>query len=370
MLMSSASLLLVRSSSRSARALSKGAARRLDLEEEFMFGRHASRLWITTLACCLQMAQGGAALAQEAPPPASAEVAPATAEARPPQAPYSLPWQLRPAAAATTVRSDTAFARYEDAKANGGFTVASMLSASYKIPGTGDKWAGFAPLVRFAVVNDAPPKTVATSGGFAFVNPAVGGTYALPLGSSGRLGLFLGATIPVGMGGGDTPDKGLVDARSAGQFARSQMDNSMFAVNDLAVFPGLDLAWVHDGFTLQAEATLFQLWRVRGEKAQPEATKTNLTSGIHFGYFFVPAFSLGLDVRYQRWINAPIAIDKDPTGTKVDNYTFALGPRFHLPLGGGVKIHPGLAYARGLDKPMAAATPNYHIVQLDIPVTF
>jgi hypothetical protein len=290
--------------------------------------------------------------------------------AAPAPAPYSLPWQLRPAAASTTVRSDTSFARYEDAKSNGGFTTASQLSASYKIPGTGEKWAGLAAMVRLAIADDAPPSTATTGGGFAFVNPAVGGTYALDLGADTRLAFFLGVTIPVGMGGGDKPDKGLVDARSAGQFARSQMDDALFAVDDSAVFPGIDFAWVHAGLTLQAEATLFQLWRVRGEQAQPEATKTNFTSGVHAGYFVVPMLSFGLDVHYQRWFNAPIAIDKDTTGTKIDDWTAAIGPRLHIPLGGSVKIHPGVSYARGLDKPMAASTPNYNILQLDIPVTF
>jgi hypothetical protein len=312
----------------------------------------------------------------DAPPPAApVEAAPPQVEAppAPPPAAYSLPWQLRPAAAATGIRTDTAFARYEDAKSSGGFTVASVLSASYKVPGTGDareKWAGLAPVIRLTAVNDSPPASVAAGGGFAVVNPLFGATYVLPLGQGGRLGFFLGATLPVGMGGGDKPDKGLVDARAAGQFARSQMDDSLFAVDDLAVIPGVDLAWVRDGLTLQAEATLFQLWRVRGEAAQPEASKTNLTSGVHAGYYFCPIFSVGLDVRYQRWLNAPIAIDKDATGTKVDNWTAAIGPRFHIPLGGSAKVHPGIAYARGLDKPMAAAALNYHIIQLDIPFTF
>jgi hypothetical protein len=303
------------------------------------------------------------ARAQEAAPPPSLEPTPPPA--------YSLPWQLRPAAATTSVRLDTDFAKYEDAKSNGGFTVASVLSASYKIPGTGDKWAGLAPILRLTAVNDSPPSSVTTGGAFAVVNPLVGATYAVPLGEEGgRLALFLGATIPIGMGGGNTPDKGVTDARSAGQFARSQMDDSLFAVNDVALIPGVDLAWVHAGLTLQAEATLFQLWRVRGAEAQPEATKTNFTSGVHVGYYLTPFLSLGLDVRYQRWLNAPIAVDHDATGTKIDNWTAALGPRLHIPLGKTVKIHPGLAYARGLDKPMAASTPNYDIVQFDIPVTF
>jgi len=72
-----------------------------------------------------------------------------------------------------------------------------------------------------------------------------------------------------------------------------------------------------EGFTLQAEATLFQLWRVRGEKAQQEASKTNFTSGVHPLLLRSRAVG-GLDVRYQRWLNAPIAIDKDTTGTRVD----------------------------------------------------
>jgi hypothetical protein len=280
-----------------------------------------------------------------------------------------LPWQLRPAAAATVVRSDTAFARYEDAAAKGGFTIASTLLASYKIPGTGDKWAGLAPVVRFAVVNDAPPPSFKGGGGFAFVNPLIGATYAMPLADTVRAAFSLAATIPIGMGGGDSPDPGLVNARGNGQYARSQMDDSLFAVDDLAVIPGVDLAWVADGFTVQAEATLFQLWRVRGAAAQKESSKTNFTSGIHAGYFVVPMLSVGLDVRYQRWINAPIKIDNDPTHTLVDNWTAAIGPRLHFPLGDGVKIHPGIAYAQGLDQPMRS-TLNYHIVQLDIPVTF
>jgi hypothetical protein len=281
-----------------------------------------------------------------------------------------LPWQLRPAAAATVVRSDTTFARYEDRNATAGLTVASTLLASFKIPGTGEKWAGLAPLVRIAFVNDSPPATVASGGGFIVSNPLIGATYAMPIAPGLRVAFFLGATVPIGMGGGDAPDKGLTDARTAALPARSQLDNSLFAVDDFAIVPGVDVAWVDRGVTVQAEATLFELARVRGAAMQREATKTNFTCGIHVGYFFVPALSLGAELRYQRWVNAPIVVDKDPTNTLVDNLTVAIGPRFHFALGGNVKIHPGIAYARGLDKPMAAAAPNDHIVQLDIPITF
>ena len=39
----------------------------------------------------------------------------------------------------------------------------------------------------------------------------------------------------------------------------------MFAVNYLAIFPGVDLAYVSAGLTVQGEVTLFQLTRVRGD---------------------------------------------------------------------------------------------------------
>jgi hypothetical protein len=282
-------------------------------------------------------------------------------------APYSLPWQLRPAAATTAVRADTAFAFYDNATgASGGFTAASTLAASFKIPGTGDGWTGLAPLLKLTSVNDSPPKG---TGGFAIVNPLVGANYVTSLGAGARLGLFFGVTIPVGMGGGNSPNPGITDARAAGQYARSQMDDSPFAVNDLAAIPGVDFAWVGGGLTLQAEATLFELARVRGAAVQHEVSKTNFTSGVHVGYFVIPLLSFGLDVRYQRWINAPIGVEKDTTGTLVDNWTIAIGPRLHVPLGGGVKIHPGIAYAQGLDKPMRSPL-DYHIIQLDVPVTF
>ena len=308
---------------------------------------------------------------ETAPAPAPApESAPAPApapESESAPARYSMPWQLRPIAAANVVRSDTAFAGYENTARIGGFTVASTLLASFKIPGTGEKWAGLAPLLRVAGVSDSPP---VGSGGFALVNPLLGATYAVPVAGRVRAGFFLGVTVPVGMGGGDSPNKGQADARAAGLYARSAMDNSLFAVNDFAVIPGVDIAWVGSRFTVQAEATLFQLWRVRGAAVQHEATKTNLTSGLHVGFFIVPLLSIGAELRYQRWLNAPIAVDNDKTGTLADNLTAAIGPRFHVPLGGVAVIHPGIAYAFGLDKPMSAGALNYHIIQLDIPVVF
>jgi hypothetical protein len=304
----------------------------------------------------------------EPPPPIEMPTpgeSPMPREAPAPAPAYSLPWQLRPLMVGNTVRSDTNFATYEDSAARGGFTVASTLLASFKIPGTGGTGEGIAPLVRFAAVNDAPPTG---TGGFAVVNPLVGVMYARRIGPL-RAAAFFGMTVPIGMGGGNSPDKGSLDARNKGVPAREGMDNSLFAVDDLAVIPGVGIGYVGGGFTVQAEATLFQLQRVRGEQAQPDVSKTNFTTGLHVGWFATRMLSLGVDLHYQQWINAPIAVQKDPTGNSYHNVTIAIGPRFHIPLPGKKWVRPGVAYARGVDKAMGG-TSNYNIVQVDVPVAF
>ncbi|MFI5306134.1 MAG: hypothetical protein ACHQ53_02205 [Polyangiales bacterium] len=298
--------------------------------------------------------------------------APAAADTPPKPAapPYSLPWQLRPAAIASVVRSDTTFAFYKPAS-NGGFTLASMLLGSYKLT------PEFAPLIRLGVVSNSPP-TGATVGpmtapkpaesAFSFINPVLGGTYLFKLSPDFRLAAFLGVTLPIGMGGGAKPDANVALANSAGVSARSAMDNAMFAVDYLAIFPGVDLAYVNHGVTVQLEATLFQLGRVRGKGTPPgaDSSRTNLTSGLHLGYFFIPEFSAGAELRYQRWLSTPALVKANSKAR--DTLSMAIGVRAHFKLSDTVWIRPGIAYARGLDDPMAKA--NYNIVQLDIPVSF
>jgi|HubBroStandDraft_1064217.scaffolds.fasta_scaffold03537_7 hypothetical protein len=282
--------------------------------------------------------------------------------------PYSLPFQLRPVTAATAVRSDSSFASYQNALAQSGFAVVSELSAGYRIAGTGSgPGTGLVPLVKLAVVNDSPPGTA--TGGFAFVNPLVGAIYALALGSGLRASGFLCVTLPVGMGGGNTPDKGALDARTVGVVVRADMDNALFAVNDLGVLAGVDLAYVRHGLTAQIEATFGQLERVRGAAQDPDASKTVFTSGVHVGYFLVDALSIGGELRYQRWINAPSAVDQHKPGTSVDMLSMGVGPRLHFELAPGVWIRPGIAYTRGFDHPMTSPA-NDNIVQLDVPVVF
>jgi hypothetical protein len=304
---------------------------------------------IALLARAARAEVGGADPAQPSPVAAAPIAAPPS--------PYSLPWQLRPALAVNVVRSDTAVAFYEDAAANAGTSVVSTILASYKI--TPD----IAPLVRLGFVQNSPPSGGA---GLSFLNPVFGGVYAMKPIPEVRLALFLGIAPPFGQGGGNTPDPDRALATRSGVLARSAMDNAMFAVNDLVVFPGVDLAWVADGLTVQLEMTVLQLTRVRGAGAQPDASRTNLTGGIHVGFFFLPQLSVGAELRHQRWLSTPAVVERD--ASLRDTTTVAIGPRAHLKLGDALWLRPGIAYARGVDQPMTNS--KYDIVQFDLPVVF
>jgi hypothetical protein len=288
--------------------------------------------------------------------------------AAPPKAPYSLPFQLRPAQAVSVVRTDTSFGFYDDPVSEAaGTTVASTLLASYKVTDN------ISPLVRVGMVSNDPSNTDNAAG---FLNPVLGVTYGIPLSPEFRMALFFGTALPLGSGGGDTPDPANVASNAAGIRARSAMDNAMFAVNDLVLFPGVGVAWVANGFTVQVEATVLQLIRVRGENAvtpagaplNPDSSRTNLTAGIHAGYFFFPELSGALELRHQRWLSTPTAVENDPTGTVRDTTTIALGPRLHFKVGEKTWIRPALAFAFGLDDPLQRWEERS--VQLDIPIIF
>jgi hypothetical protein len=267
---------------------------------------------------------------------------------------------------ANVVRSDTATALYKDALGNTGTTVATTLLASYKIT------PELAPLVRLGFVkNDAPG---AVPDGTSFINPIVGATYGRKLGSF-KLAGFLATTIPVGSGAGNTPDAGAARANADGIKARSAMDNAMFAVNYMTGIAGLGFAYVDHKVTAQVEATLLQLFRVRGSEAASatDATRTNSTVGLHLGVFLIPQLSLGGEMRYQRWLSHPTT--RNATGAHVpfidanmDTVTFAVGPRAHFKLGTSLWVRPGISYARGLDAPLT--TTSFNVVQVDVPVVF
>jgi hypothetical protein len=272
-------------------------------------------------------------------------------------APYSMPWQLRPTALTTSVRVDSLVALY-DTPAGSGETVPVLVSASFRLT------SRLGALVRIGAVDSEPPTGPAAS---VFANPIIGATYLVPLGDALRLCGFFGLALPLGMGGGDAPDAAALAAEKSAMTARSAMDNAMFAVNDFTIFPGVGLAWVKGGWTVQGEVTLLQLFRVRGEMAQKDSAKTNFTSGVHVGYFAIPWLSVGAEVRYQRWLSTPAAVEADMTGTLRDTLSVAIGPRFHHRLGEGW-IRPGIAYARGLRGTLDAQ--SYNIIQFDLPVSF
>lgn len=286
---------------------------------------------------------------------AAAALAPTSALAAP-KAPYSLPWQLRPTAAVNVVRSDTALAFSSPEGVGDSTTTASMLLASYKVT------PHFSPMVRVGFVHNAPGTGAS---GASLINPVLGGTYSIDLSESLRMGLFLGLTLPVGRGGGNTPEAATAAAARSGILARSAMDNAMFAVNDFTVFPGVGLSYTSGGFTAQVEATVLQLTRVRGEAVQADKSRTNFTSGLHLGYFPHPTVSVGGELRYQRWLSTPTTVTSEELR---DNLTAAVGPRFHLKLSDSVVMRPGLSYAMGLDAPMSKL--KYSIVQLDVPILF
>ncbi len=277
--------------------------------------------------------------------------------------PYALPFQLRSAAAPSVVRSDTAFAEYSDAAGTShGATIVSTLLVSYQVLNRG--MVQLAPLLRLAVSGNLPPGN--TPDGASFVNPAVGAVLSLKLPADLRLAFFLAVTIPVGMGGGDTPDPAQAAATRAGVLARSAMDNALFAVNDFTIFPGIDFAWVKYGFTVQVEATVLELMRVRGAMAQKDEFKTNFTTGGHVGYFIIPQLSVGVELRYQRWLSTPVAVAADPSMR--GNLTIAGGVRGHFRLGDRFWLRPAISYTRGLDGPVGDL--GYNIVQLDVPFFF
>lgn len=286
----------------------------------------------------------------------------ARAEAPPggePPAPYSLPWQLRPAMAISALRSDTSIAFHRNAQGERGMTTVTTLVGSYRVL----PW--LSPFARVGVVIDEPPGGKRTA---AFLNPSVGLLSGLRLGKSLRLGFFLGLSLPVGMGGGNSPDPAVIAATRDGVFARSVFDNAQFAVNDFGIVPGVDLAYVAHRLTLQAEVTVIELARVRGQAVQSDVSRTNLLTGVHVGYFVLRQLSLGADLRYQRWLSTPAAVRADSTGALRDALTFAVGARLHFNLRGKAWLRPGLSYTRGLDNPLAAR--DYNILQIDVPVIF
>jgi hypothetical protein len=270
--------------------------------------------------------------------------------------PYSIPWQLRPVVAPTVVRIDDSVAHYGPWREHG-ITNVTIVTGAMRIAGTGPPNAGLVPLVRAGIAVDRAPDGRVDTG---LSNVLLGAAYAWKLDDGRRLNVFGAFTLPTGTDG---------EARKKGANARMQFDNAMFAVDDVAIIPGVSAAWLKNGATIQVETTLFHLVRAR-DAGQLEASKTNLTCGLHLGWFAHEKLSFGYELRYQRWLNAPFAVEKDGTGDTRDNVAVALGARLHLKASEHVFVRPGLAYHRFMDPPLGWAPLDYHVIQIDVPVFF
>jgi hypothetical protein len=272
-------------------------------------------------------------------------------------APYSMPWHLRPVLPTTMVRLDNSFAFY----GVDGTTIVDDLTVSYRII------PRIAVLARLAMVNASPPPSVFGGGAFGFANPLIGGQAGFWPVKALKVGLFLGFTLPIGMGGGTAPSQASLNTLDAARLARSGFDNALYMPDYLTVWPGIDVAYVTHGFTAQAEMSLPVMNRVRGPQTE-KSSNVDLTLGLHAGYFIFPFMSAGLDFRYQRWLSTPRFVADDPTGDIRDLTTIEPGVRFHVKVTENVTFRPGLAMAFGLDNPMSGS--QYKILRIDLPFTF
>jgi hypothetical protein len=308
---------------------------------------------IPTRVTPIALAIAAAAASAAAQPETARAVAPA------PPAPYSVPWLLRSTAPTSVVRIDQTVAFADSAPASASATTAvTSLLATYK---ASPRWV---PIVRQAWIRQSVSEGSTALGGKAFSNPLAGVTYVRPLGGPWRLAVLAASTVPLGSGGGDSPDPEAAAAIAAAVPARSAMDNALFAVNYWTLVTGADVSRVTPGLTLQAEATVFQLTRVRGPQSQ-DPRRTNLTLGLHAGRFVHRRVSVAAEARMQRWMTEAAPVRADAAAR--EQFTFALGTRLHLKAGDRW-LRPGLSYTRALDAPMSRR--HYGIVQLDLPIVF
>ncbi len=286
-------------------------------------------------------------------------------EAQPPKPqPYSLPWSLRPAIAASVLRVDSALAFQDNAT-----TAASTLLGSYKIA------PDVALLARIALVHNAPDHSAS---GTAISNPLLGATFTPELTKGLRLPLFLGFSIPAGSGGGN-PDNTLAGANGkvappggyavegSGIYARGAMDNALFAINFGGFIVGAGIAYMTHGLTLQGEATVLRFIRARGGLYEVDDARTNFTAGAHVGYTILKPLTVSAELRYQRWLSTPAAVKADDR--KRDEMTVGLGVRTRIDLfSDKIVMRPGLAYFHPVVDPMTSQ--GYRVVILDIPFSF
>ncbi|HEY0708931.1 MAG TPA: hypothetical protein VGG33_19130 [Polyangia bacterium] len=285
--------------------------------------------------------------------------------------PQSLPWQLRPMIAGNVVSVATAAAVFNDTQGNLDIAVPTVFAAIYQLT---SHWT---PTIKLGVVRNNAPG--AALDGTTLANPVLGATYTRALGAS-RIAVFGATTIPIGTGGGDSPNLRAAETNAAATAARPA-DSAMFAVDYLAGIVGVDVAYLGCDFTAQAEMTLLHFVRARGGDSggATDAFRTQATLGVHVSYFFGTHFSLSSDLHHRRWLSSPTTANATPgphitfAGAGLNTTSAAVGPRFHFQLGQRGWVRPGLSFVRGFDARGFGApliTAQATAVQLDIPVTF
>ena len=279
-------------------------------------------------------------------------VSPARARAQ-----YSLPWTMRPAVAPTLARLDSSMSF-----STPGFSAATLLTGGYAfVPGTLGLYG------RAALVHQDPAVGAAAT---ALSNPLVFGLYTPLVAPGWRVTVFAGVALPVGGGGGGSGDVNALRAVRSGIPTRSAMDNALFAVNYLTPTVGVGGAFIRHGFTVQAEVTVLQLIRVRGESRDADAMRTNFTAGLHLGYLVLPWLTASAEFHYQHWLHNP---SLDPTATAPQGKprgqaTVEFGVRANLPLSATILARPGVSFGLPLGGPMD--TDDYRILHIDFPVVF
>lgn len=276
--------------------------------------------------------------------------------------PYALPWTMRPAIAPTLVRVESSIGFRND-----GVAAATLFTGGYAIVPT--KLGVYA---RWGVTNsvlstpNAPATHEIPTG--AATNPLLMALYTPELTKGLRLSVFAAATIPIGTGGGNTPQPLTASSIATGIPTRSSMDNALFAVNYFTPIAGLGLAFLRWGFTFQVEATVLQLIRVRGEahRSASDEFRTNFTVGASVGYWLHRYLTASAELHYQHWLSAPNLLATP--NTHAGQASFEVGLRTNLPLSPTVLARPGLSFGMGIGGAMADR--DYKVLHLDVPFTF
>jgi len=272
----------------------------------------------------------------------------------PTAAKYSVPFQLRSAAPSNTVRVDHVVSPFTT-PTSPGLVQVTILSGSYRFT------PNAAVFARAGFVNYNPDGTRAAN---ALTNPVIGGLWGDTF-HAWRYAVAFAVAPPVGAGGGNSPDPAVASSMKTAHLARFAMDGTLFAVNEFATILGGDVAYVSRGWTVQFEATAAQLFRTRGEAQLPDAGRTNFLSGAHAGYWVLKELCVASELRYQRWLSTPEAVQKDPLNR--DNMSAAAGLRTSIEMK-PFKVMPGLAYATGLRGQVLAQ--RFHAIQFDVPFVF